>query len=163
MCSICVATSAPWQNRKSLEQKHSMSVTPNTVVQSTPHGCGIACFAMLTSMRFEDAARIIGHSGDTQGVTAQALSSALESTGILLGEARYFGKVSSAYKRKRLKDQRTDCLLHASISDEGHWMVWHHASRRVLDPMQPSRGGSRLRNVDFYHPVWLTGMPSTKG
>ena len=118
---------------------------------------------MLTFMPFEDAARIIGQTGDTHGVTAQALSLALESTGFLLGEARYFGKDSSERKRKQLKDQRTDCLLHARCNDEGHWMVWHQASRRVLDSMQPSRSGSRLRNVDFYHSVWLTGTPIKKG
>ena len=141
----------------------TMTVTPHIVLQSTPHGCGIACFAMLTSMSFEDAVMIIGNNGDKQGVTAQTLSLALESVGFLLEEARRFGRDSSGHKRKQLKDQGTNCLLHAAHDDEEHWMVWHQASRRVLDPMQPSRNGSRLRTVDSYHRVWLTGKPTSAG
>jgi len=92
------------------------------IQQKSRRGCGIACFAMLVGLMYDDAKRHFHRVSN--GMYPDDLLDALENEDIV------------AYEVKRLPRKRAALVaLQWKNSDlTGHYVVWDPARRQFLDP-----------------------------
>ena len=102
------------------------------VKQREENDCGVACVAMLTTGKYEDALEIIYPRGRSRLTKTADLHAAL----IALGR-KPLTKGRKSFKGKTLADLDTDVLLFVEMdngNDAKHWVVWDARAKKVRDP-----------------------------
>jgi hypothetical protein len=93
------------------------------IQQKSRRGCGIACFAMLVGLMYDDAKTYFDRVSD--GMYPDDLLEALDVAGIETCEVRRLPRKRAALVALQWKDSDLT----------GHYVVWDPARRQFLDPL----------------------------
>lgn len=93
------------------------------IQQKSRRGCGIACFAMLVGLMYDEAKRHFRRVGD--GMYPDDLLEALENEGIEAFEVQCLPRKRAALVALQWKNKDLT----------GHYVIWDAARRQFLDPL----------------------------
>lgn len=104
-----------------------------TIKQRGENDCGVACVAMLTSVPYDEAKRVVYGTGRPRLTKTKELHRALQALGRMPQTER-----RQQIGKKVLLDLYEDALVFVEGTNNGitfkHWIVWDARKRIVRDP-----------------------------
>lgn len=131
---------------------------PTHIMQEDRHGCGAACYAMITGRTYRDAARIFGKDFQTEGISIHDIDQCLAEDGYAV--ARKYTHVRGVDRDEwPVKPFAPIHLVQVSSPLGAHFVVML-ANGMVLDPVSSVPHDS----LQDYEKVWnITGIVALPG
>ena len=114
------------------------------IQQKSRRGCGIACFAMLVGLMYDDAKTYFNRVSD--GMYPDDLLDALDVAGIEVSEVKHLPRKQAALV----------ALQWNKSGLAGHYVVWDPSRRQFLDPLHGVVDRDDLMEFANIEHIWAT-------